>query len=60
MTTFEEQVLPLRETLYGEAMRLTHNPTEAEDLVMEIRDEKTPMVIRGEDNYLQLLLPQGV
>lgn len=32
---FEELVLPLRESLYGAAMRLTRDPSEAEDLVQD-------------------------
>ena len=32
---FEEIALPLTNNLYGAAMRLTRNPTEAEDLVQE-------------------------
>lgn len=32
---FESLVLPLRENLYGSAMRLTRDPTEAEDLVQD-------------------------
>lgn len=32
---FEEQALPLLDQLYGGAMRLTHNPQDAEDLIQE-------------------------
>jgi RNA polymerase sigma-70 factor (ECF subfamily) len=32
---FEREVLPLQENLYGAAMRLTRDPTEAEDLVQD-------------------------
>jgi RNA polymerase sigma-70 factor (ECF subfamily) len=33
---FEEQALPHAETLYNTALRLTRNPTDAEDLVQEV------------------------
>jgi len=32
---FERDVLPLLPSLYGAAMRMTHNPTDAEDLVQD-------------------------
>jgi RNA polymerase sigma-70 factor (ECF subfamily) len=32
---FEREALPHLEALYGTAMRLTHNPREAEDLVQD-------------------------
>ena len=32
---FERDVLPLLPSLYGAALRLTRNPTDAEDLVQE-------------------------
>jgi len=34
-TQFEEQALPLLDSLYSAAQRMTRNPTEAEDLVQE-------------------------
>ena len=34
-TPFEQQALPLLDQLYGGALRLTHNPADAEDLVQE-------------------------
>ena len=33
---FEEQALPHTESLYNTALRLTHNPNDAEDLVQEV------------------------
>lgn len=33
--TFEEQAMPFLDQLYGAAMRMTRNPTDAEDLVQE-------------------------
>lgn len=33
--SFERQVLPLRRSLYGHAMRLTRDPAEAEDLLQD-------------------------
>jgi RNA polymerase sigma-70 factor, ECF subfamily len=32
---FETEALPILETMYGAALRLTRNPTEAEDLLQE-------------------------
>lgn len=34
-TRFEEEALPLLDQLYGGALRMTRNPTDAEDLVQE-------------------------
>lgn len=34
-TTFEDDAMPLASQLYGAAMRLTRNPSDAEDLVQE-------------------------
>ena len=33
--TFADQAMPLMDGLYGAAMRMTRNPTDAEDLVQE-------------------------